>query len=218
MKSILPLLFLFISLSGFSQHWMHNTVSLEAGFGFHVPLLPTEDISRAKYINANFFHMGARYMFSRDLGLRMHYSYNGFRHIDQPEKGISIGRISVEGVYNMRNFFGFLENFDGVGLLAHAGFGLGGAKNYNNRNNSVDRLATIQFGFMPIIKLSPKSALFVDGSFVSTLKQNYHFTGEQIQSDSNGFFGTMSFGLIVYLGENKVHADWNNKPRNTLFR
>jgi len=207
MKNILPLFFLLITISTYSQYKRYNTFSLEQGFGLHVPLAPAEGISRKNFINTNHFHAGFRYMVFKDLGFRAQYAFDGFIDGDNNASGMNLNRFNVDAVYNLRNFFGFLNNFESIGLLAHAGVGYISGKRMSD--GAIEKMGSIQFGLMPMIKLSESAALFADGSFVSTVKQNLNFNGSELRNSDSGLYGTLSFGVLFYLGQNRTHADWH---------
>ena len=214
MKRIIPLIFLFITLSTYGQRQNFNSLSIEQGLGFHVPLLPADGISRTKFINFIYFHIGARYMVFRNLGVRMRYHYNGFRHQDDASQGVTFNRISGELVYNLRELFPSLEGSRSFGLLLHGGLGYTTSRRLSD--NGKDRLINLQGGLMPIIKVSKAVSFFAEGMLISNIKQNYHFTGAEYQdigvSGTSGVFGTFSVGIIVYLGEYGEyfeHADWD---------
>ena len=214
MKQIIPIFFLLITLFSYGQRQNFNSLSIEQGIGLHVPLLPADGISRSKYINFNYFHIGARYMVFRNLGARIRYHYNAFRHQDDASRGVTFNRISGELVYNLRDLFPSLEGSRSFGLLAHGGLGYTTSRRLSD--NGKDSLFNLQAGLMPIIKITKGVAFFAEGMLISNIKQNYHFTGANYQdigvSGNSGIFGTFSIGIIVYLGEYGEffeHADWD---------
>ena len=95
-----------------------------------------------------------------------------------------------------------------LGLLAHAGVGIGQLK--GDYIPKADNIGFVTAGLTPQVRLSNRVTLLVDGSAYLYARQNRTFDGKS-KTTKRGFQGinfTGTIGLQVALGKNLVHADW----------
>lgn len=207
------ILFLIFSSSLNSQNMPgnENRFSVEMGMGLHVPLLPSKQIDRVKYINFNHFQIASRYMITHNFGARLKYAYDRFQHANISSEGVQYNRIGVDGIFNLRGIFNFLNNSENFGILAHGG----GSITFSSvlQNNEKDKMINVSFGVTPLFKISENISLFGEGTFVVSTFQDNHFTGQSLDElglTNKSVFGTASLGLIFYLGNKSGgHVDWN---------
>ncbi|MEX0995688.1 MAG: outer membrane beta-barrel protein [Flavobacteriaceae bacterium] len=209
-KLLLACSLLVMSIHAHSQSKRFNTLSLEAGPALVVPLAPNDNISRAKYISASNFNLGARYMFTKSLGLKGSYQYNGFRAQGSKEEGINYHRLTLEAVYNLGRVFRLSPHFyETFGLLTHAGIGY--ARGMPVGESFSEQTGNFQIGFTPQVNISKKVAIYGDLTYVFNIKQHYAFDGALLNDEFEhvtGNFTTLGLGIILYIGEENRHADW----------
>ncbi|PKP25949.1 MAG: hypothetical protein CVU03_05385 [Bacteroidetes bacterium HGW-Bacteroidetes-2] len=205
---LLTLLLLTASIS-FAQNDKFNSFSFEIGYGLHAPLSPGDKTSRSNFVGLGNFEVGARYQITQKLGLKVAYNNNHFEDKNNADSGVDYNRVSVEAVYNLGRHVLPYYIYENVGVLAHAGFGYARAKPLALR--SAEQTGNFIFGFRPQVKLSERFALYADGSYIVNFKQHYSFSGILLSpdfQDKTGSFATLSFGVMLYLGDGRRHADW----------
>jgi hypothetical protein len=124
--------------------------------------------------------------------------------------GISYNRIGVDGIYNLGRLIdlAYASN-ENVGLLGHIGVGYTMAKPLGE--SVTDRIGSISLGLTPQFKLGENTVFYVDLSSNINVKQHRGFDGGFVYENRNstiGSFYNLSFGLMIYLGQNRYHADW----------
>lgn len=204
------LLVLFVSLSAKGQIDRFNQWSVEASAGVHVPLGPTDGISRSKYIGFKQFQLSARYMFNEKYGLKGHYANNRFQPRGESDLGIGYHRVGVEGVLNVGRVLNVSPRIrERVALLAHLGGGITFA--YPESTDSAEHIGNIMVGFTGLVKLSPRMALSGDITLVNSVLQHYGYDGAQLDpgfEGDSGSFVNVSAGIVFYLGMQELHSDW----------
>lgn len=201
---------IFLSFSVSAQNF--NKFAIEVVAGTHIPLSPNDGISRSNYVSFGSFGAAFRYNFKPNLGVRGSYNYHGFSNSEDSSLETIFHNFTAEAVYNLGKAFNLSHNFyRNFGLLAHGGAGI----SFNNPAgiNSTDHIGHIKLGLTPQVKINENVAFFIDGSYIVNLKQHWGFDGQSLDADKKGKtggFATLSFGLMVYFGENtsRPHADW----------
>lgn len=195
-----------LSMVGFAQQSRFNTFSLEVGGGVHMPFLPSDNLDRMAFISVNQFQVAGRYMFSEAFGLKVQYAHHVFADRKATDESLTQQKITVEAVYNIGEALNFNYTFyERFALLMHAGVGFSTLK--PNSLAEYEYTPTIQGGLTPLIRLTDKMALYLDGTIVVNVGQKYSYNGQPISS-SLGVFPTANAGLVFYLGDRRYHADW----------
>lgn len=154
-------------------------------------------------------NLGARYMFNNKFGLKADLGYNSFtgknNSIDFDSKYY---RVDLQAVANLGRIMNFETWTNTLGLLGHAGFGVG---QIEHKDLDVkDWVGNFIAGVTGQIRLSNRVALTGDFSTIVNASQDYTFDGAYLP-DNRGFSALMftgTVGLNVYLGKNTKHADW----------
>lgn len=168
----------------------------------------------------DFFHAdaGVRYMINDRAGLKVDFGFDNFSEDKESLAFKSrIYRISLQGVANAGNIFGFREWTNSIGLLVHGGMGysrLSVQEPIELANK--DQMLNFIAGITPQIKLADRVALNADLSVIGNIGQDWTFDGteRQIAADFDGFYVNATIGLSIYLGKNAVHADWYSREKN----
>lgn len=168
----------------------------------------------------DFFHAdaGVRYMINDKAGLKLDFGFDNFSEDEDSNPFKSrLYRISLQGVANAGNIFGFREWTNTLGLLVHGGMGysvLSLQEPVDLDDN--DQMLNFIAGITPQIKLADRVALNADLSIVGHVRQDRTFDGtqRQIAADFDGFYVNATLGLSIYLGGNDVHADWYSREKN----
>lgn len=225
MKKHLFLIVIFISFSVYPQ-WNANHFSLEAKWGFSLPLFPTNTIDITDYTIPRHLDIGARYMFNKNWGIKFYYAFDRFQDGFLSGVGNSYHRVSIEGVLNISKKFDFL-NYRKFNVLVHAGAGIthafpeaiqrfknGGRFTFGETPNTpleFERIGNLMAGFTTQYKLSDRFTFITDSSFVFSREKQYLFNGELINRDRRkvrGGFLNFTIGLQYYIGRNTHHLDW----------
>ncbi len=203
---IIALLVLFFFNKIDAQETRFNTFSVEVGGGVHVPFAPSKDIKRLDYLSLKQFQISGRYMFNERFGLKGQYAYHSFEDRQNTQFGTELNKVTLEAVYNLAKAFDFHYTIqEKVTLLAHAGLGV---SVFSPKDGlSYEYMGNLQFGLTPLIKISNSVALYLDGTFVVNINQNFLYSGESSESTIGGF-PTANIGFVFYLGEKRYHADW----------
>ncbi|MFV8268938.1 OmpA family protein [Flavobacterium sp. GT2N3] len=186
-----------------------NKWSVELAAGLNKPMRPMTAGYRTAVTSAYVADLGVRYMFNNKFGLKADFGYNSFK---EGENSIGFDsqyyRADLQGVANLGRIMSFETWTNTLGLLGHAGFGLGFGESDNF--SGTDRMGNFIAGVTGQIKLSNRIALTGDFTTILNAKQNRTFDGASTVG-SRGFGGVLfngTVGLTVYLGKNEKHADW----------
>ena len=205
-KQILALTAL-VALGANAQEY--NKWSIDVNGGVNKPV--REFTSGYATKTPNFFTVngGVRYMFNNKFGLRLGGGYDKFAEGKKsPKFNSNIWNVNLQGVANLGRVLSFEDWTRDLGLLAHAGFGIGQLK--GDYLKKADNIGFLTAGLTPQVRLSNRVSLLVDGSVYFYAKQNRTFDGKSATT-KRGFQGvnfTGTVGLQVALGKNLVHADW----------
>ena len=187
----------------------YNKWSVELAGGLNKPMRPMTAGYRTAVTSAYVADLGVRYMFNNKFGLKADFGYNSFK---EGENSIGFDsqyyRADLQAVANLGRIMSFETWTNTLGLLGHAGFGLGFGESDNF--SGTDRMGNFIAGVTGQIKLSNRVALTGDFTTILNAKQNRTFDGAS-SVGSPGFGGVLfngTVGLTVYLGGNEKHADW----------
>ena len=199
---------LIIGFKGIGQNF--NRFSMEGAYNISVPF--TANIVSAtdgNYNSYNGFNFGLRYMFNQKWGVKGEIAYNGY-HGDN-DKGTNFLRLDAQAFYNLGYLLALSRSSnDKLGLLVHSGFGASQIKSLYA--NTTEHTGNFLLGVTPLYRISNQIALSGDISYIINFKQHDHFDGVPFQpvgvTYEMGQSINFAFGLVVYLGEKKKHADW----------
>jgi OOP family OmpA-OmpF porin len=186
-----------------------NKWSIELAGGLNKPMRPLTAGYRTAVASAYVADLGVRYMFNNKFGLKADFGYNSFK---EGENSVGFDskyyRANLQAVANLGRIMSFETWTNTIGLLGHAGVGLGFGESENF--TGTDRMGNFMAGLTGQIKLTNRVALTGDFTTILNAKQNRTFDGASV-AGTPGFGGVLfngTVGLTVYLGKNTEHADW----------
>jgi OOP family OmpA-OmpF porin len=186
-----------------------NKWSVELSGGLNKPMRPMSAGYRTAVTSVYVADLGVRYMFNNKFGLKADFGYNSFK---EGENSVGFDskyyRANLQAVANLGRIMSFETWTNTIGLLGHAGVGLGFGESDNF--GGTDRMGNFIAGVTGQIKLSNRLALTGDFTTILNAKQNRTFDGASV-AGTPGFGGVLfngTVGLTVYLGKNEKHADW----------
>ena len=205
-KQILALTAL-VALGANAQEY--NKWSVDVNFGVNKPTVGFTSGYATKTPSFWTLNGGVRYMFNNKFGLRLGGGYDKFvEGKNSPKFNSNIWNVNLQGVANLGRVLSFEDWTRDLGLLAHAGVGIGQLK--GDYIPKADNIGFVTAGLTPQVRLSNRVSLLVDGSVYFYARQNRTFDG--LSATTRRGFQTLSFtgtvGLQVALGKNLVHADW----------
>lgn len=187
----------------------YNKWSVELAGGLNKPMRPLTAGYRTAVASAYVADLGVRYMFNNKFGLKADFGYNSFK---EGENSVGFDskyyRANLQAVANLGRIMSFETWTNTIGLLGHAGVGLGFGESENV--TGTDRMGNFMAGLTGQIKLTDRVALTGDFTTILNAKQNRTFDGASV-AGTPGFGGVLfngTVGLTVYLGKNEKHADW----------
>ena len=205
-KQILALTAL-VALGANAQEY--NKWSVDVNFGANKPTVGFTSGYSTRTPSFWTLNGGVRYMFNNKFGLRLGGGYDSFVEGKNSSKfNSNIWNVNLQGVANLGRVLSFEDWTRDLGLLAHAGVGIGQLK--GDYIPKADNIGFVTAGLTPQVRLSNRVTLLVDGSAYLYARQNRTFDGKS-KTTKRGF-QTLNFtgtvGLQVALGKNLVHADW----------
>ena len=211
-KQILALTAL-VALGANAQEY--NKWSVDVNFGANKPTVGFTSGYATKTPNFWTLNGGVRYMFNNKFGLRLGGGYDSFTEGKKsPKFNSNIWNVNLQAVANLGRVLSFEDWTRDLGLLAHAGVGIGQLK--GDYIPKADNIGFVTAGLTPQVRLSNRVTLLVDGSAYLYARQNRTFDGKS-KTTRRGFQGvnfTGTIGLQVALGKNLVHADWYSQAVN----
>ncbi|WP_269686359.1 hypothetical protein [Flavobacterium lacustre] len=223
----LIILLLFVLNTVFSQDKIDSTLvkahtnkwSIEIGTGISYGTRPYTDGYFTNTNNQlfndfklNAYTVGARYDFSKIMGLKMDLAFDRFSNnkVDRSNPfEVAQFRTSVQGVFNVNGLIKSKKDFSRFNLLFHAGLHLAIlqpiSSNYNPKVSNGDNYGGIVLGITPMIMISKKTSLFFDFSSFSNYGQNLTWNGKHsaVSNNSNGHMVCGIFGLSFALDKSK---------------
>ena len=202
-------IFLLISTT-FSAQTNYNKLSLEISSGYTSPVQPYLSNYGSNFSSFNLINIGGRYMFSEKFGVRLEYVNDRFVSNNDASVGTYFNRFGAQLVYNLGKDLDLLyltnEQF---GILTHAGVGYTRSTIKNLR--VTEQIGSVVIGITPQYKVNDRTALFFDFSSIYNFKQHYRYDGTLISPDfvpTVGNHYNISLGIILYIGQNRLHSDW----------
>ena len=194
-----------------------NRWSIEGNIGLTKPYL---NFSSGYWAGTPDFlagEVGVRYMLNEFFGLKIDFGYNQFSNQENShEFSTDEYRVDMQGVVNVGRVLKFENWTHTFNVLAHGGLGVGKI-NYDQATSAEDYVGNVIGGLTGQIKLSPRVAMNLDFSTFSNIRQNLSFNGAQANSKHFGVVFNTTVGLTVYLGKNKIHADWEESDTDQYF-
>ena len=211
-KQILALTAL-VALGANAQEY--NKWSVDVNFGANKPTVGFTSGYSTRTPSFWTLNGGVRYMFNNKFGLRLGGGYDSFVEGKNSSKfNSNIWNVNLQGVANLGRVLSFEDWTRDLGLLAHAGVGIGQLK--GDYIPKADNIGFVTAGLTPQVRLSNRVSLLLDGSAYLYARQNRTFDGKS-KTTKRGFQGvnfTGTIGLQVALGKNLVHADWYSQATN----
>ncbi|TDE46539.1 OmpA family protein [Flavobacterium rhamnosiphilum] len=187
-----------------------NKWSVELAGGFNKPQRPMTAGYNTTLVSPYVVDLGVRYMFNNKFGLKADLGLNSFTgKKESVDFDTKYYRVNLQGVANLGRIMSFETWTNRIGLLGHAGFGLGMLER-KEPSYKKDRVGNFMAGLTGQIKLTDRIALTGDFTTILNAKQNLAFDGAS-SSSTRGFGGILfngTAGITVYLGKNVKHADW----------
>ena len=187
-----------------------NQWSVELAGGFNKPQRPMSAGTRTAVVSPYVADLGVRYMFNNKFGIKADFGYNSFTNGDDSKSfDTKYYRADLQAVANLGRIMNFETWTNTLGLLGHAGFGLGFLEKTDGAY-AKDRVGNFMAGVTGQIKLSDRVALTGDFTTILNAKQSLTFDGAN-GANTRGFGGILfngTVGVTVYLGKNEKHADW----------
>ncbi|WP_264552997.1 OmpA family protein [Flavobacterium sp. N2038] len=188
-----------------------NKWSVELSGGFNKPQRPlTSNSYYTRTISPYTVDLGVRYMFNNKFGLKADFGYNDLT--EQKNSSIPFDskyyRADLQGIANLGRIMNFETWTKTIGLLGHAGVGIGQLKSDAFKDR--DLIGNVMAGLTGQIRLTDRVALTGDFTTILNAYQDHTFDGLS-RTNNKGFSGllfTGTAGLQVYLGKATKHADW----------
>ncbi len=198
----------------------YNTWSIEVNIGSNKavrPFSPGYAVSGdSRFLNItgiNHFDIGIRKMLNTKFGFKFDLASDVIESQDGVTDSKSFqttqNRIALQGVANvgrLLNFESFTKRF---GLLAHGGVQI------SKLTGKLSRIITennggYMVGLSPQFKIANKLVANFDFSVLVNSRQHLTWNGREnsISNNLSGEMNVLSFGLTLYLGNKKEHADW----------
>ncbi|MFA7274743.1 MAG: OmpA family protein [Crocinitomicaceae bacterium] len=221
MKSFSLLTMLLLSGVAISQQQKpnYNRWSIDAAVGLNKAVrnfAPGYSSGLASIGETNF---GVRYMLNPYAGLDLKFGFDRFQDSkSSPDFATNLGRVSLDGIINVGNTLKFYQWTNRIGLLFHAGVGVGNMvdKGFPLAFSTVDKVGSVNIGLTPQIKLSQKWSLNFDATITGLARMHHTFDytakNTSVSGNSKGFNGQFfsgTIGISYYLGKKGQHADWS---------
>jgi len=193
----------------------YNKWSIEFSGGFNKPVRPVSGGYFTQTPSLYTVDLGARYMLTDLVGLKLDGSYNSFKE-DEGSLPFdsSLYRFSLQGVVNAGTLLGLRNWSDTFNVLVHGGMGVSVLRSdepVERDFSDGDNMLNFIVGVTPQVKLSDRIALNADLSAIGHVRQDLSFTGlptNRALRGFDGFYVTATVGATIYLGKASKHADW----------
>lgn len=227
MKSnTLLILFLFTLNIVFSQEKMdsitkvkRNKWSIEIGTGISNGTRPyTKDYfssNNNKLFNdfkLNCFTVGAKYNFSKIIGLKMDFAFDRFTNSKEARSKpfeVAQYRTSIQAIFNLNSLIKPKNELAKFNLFLNAGLHLAMLKpietDYSPIVSNGDNYGGFVLGIAPTLQISKKTSLYFNFSSFSNYGQNLTWNGKHsdVSNNSNGHMISGTFGISLALDKNK---------------
>ncbi len=185
----------------------YNKWSIEGGVGFNKAwrdYTPGYYTATPSWITGD---VGARWMFSQRFGMKVDYGFNNITPGDgSADFNADYQRVNLQAVANMGRVLRFEEWTKTIGLLVHAGPGVGFL--HSDAFEGSDAQLNLMGGATLQFRLGKRVALNLDGSAILPFDKIDRSWDGYGASQKVGVMFNGTLGLAVYLGKNEVHSDW----------
>lgn len=182
-----------------SSDFLANT-ALELGWGYNVPLSPTDGIKAGDFSGVNSFYLGAHYAIDDLWGVRGSYAYNGFKDKNNSDLGLTFHKFVLESTFNISKAISGGSMQTPFEVLSHAGLGISLGK--SELKSDSDKMGTVQIGLMPRYNITDKISVHLDANYVVNFSQNYGYHGGpalENGKDATGGYLTANLGVTLKL-------------------
>lgn len=195
----------------------YNKWSLELAGGFSNAVGPYSPGYYTNLLNLSNVQLGGRYMANRHVGVKLDAEYDLFKNNSSWKGNQSLPfrtnyfRFSLQGVANLHHVFEFQEWTKHIGLQVHAGAGYSTMGNDSLSPFAKGRnMGNLIIGISPIFKINDRFTIKLDATGIKHMHRKYTMDMNESRKirGMDGFIGTLTLGLQVNLGKEKVHADW----------
>jgi hypothetical protein len=208
----IKLLFVLLLVSSLSvAQYRFNQFSIEGGIGYNFAGSQYNHSYDSNFSGFRHVDLGVRYMIDENYGVRVNYTNDRFLESNGSKVGISYNKYGVDGIYNLGRLVDLAYSTnENIGLLGHVG--LSYVRATPVKGGETDRIGSISLGLTPQFKIGENTVFYTDLSAHTNIKQHLGYDGNSLYTDTakstNGVYYTFSFGIMVYLGQNRYHADW----------
>ncbi|SFJ27995.1 hypothetical protein [Myroides guanonis] len=182
-----------------SSEFLANT-TFELGWGYNIPMSPTDGIKAGDFSGVNSLYVGAHYQLDDFWGLRGTYAYNGFKDKDNSDFGLTFHKFMLESTFNISKAISGVSTQTPFEVLSHTGLGISVGK--SELKSGSDNIGNVQIGLMPRYNITDKISVHLDATYVINFSQNYGYNGgpavENGDSATGGYF-TANLGVALKL-------------------
>lgn len=197
-KTVVVLLSLFSALNCFSQNETSQW-KMQFGFGFNKPIdnLKQDDYF-AKSVNFPSINLGINYMFKREIGAKLDFSYNRAGHADESlEFKINYSRVNVQLIYDFTYIMSFLPSQ--MAVLGHVGPGISFSKPLGNFSENKYTFPNVTGGLEVHYGIARTVSVFADFSYAMSLSGKEKYDPNIDGFSFNGDLIALTFGISVSL-------------------
>jgi hypothetical protein len=204
MKKIAFILCSIVSFTSFAQqNTFPDRFSLEAGYGYVMPMGTVENGEAADYSDFKNLHLGAHYLITDVLGARFSYNYADFQNKDSNYYGSTYHRFTLEATYdvygaimNQESPFKTNDRFEGI---VHAGAGISFSQPDFDKS-ILDKGVGIQFGIQPKYYITNNLSLFLDATYVMNMMRDYGIDGVSVLDGGSTSYVSAVLGVNYRFG------------------
>lgn len=205
MKKILFAVIGLVSIQSFAQsRSFGESFSLEAGYGYLMPMGTFEQGTATDYSDFKSLHIGAHYRIMDDVGVRFSYNYAEF----QSEKAVHLGttyhRLMLDATYDVYGAFTRIESpfkqnnrFEG---LVHAGVGMSFSQPDIDKS-VLDQGLGAQVGIQPKFYLTDNLSIFANVMYNFNTARSYSLEGIALPSSGTTSYVSGVLGVNYRFGQ-----------------
>lgn len=205
MKKLVVAVLSLISFSAFAQQpTFGDRFSLEAGYGYAMPMGTIENGEVSDYAGFTSLHIGAHYHIIDYLGARLSYNFAEFQHPDELSWGSTYHRFTLAATYDVYGALTAQESpykqdrlFKGI-IYAGAGIGI---SEPDHDKSIQDRGLGIQLGIQPMYKITDHLSVFADAGYVINTMKDFGFDGISTLDGGNTSYVSIVLGLNYRFGK-----------------
>lgn len=194
---IFILIFFMIGFFGFSQRDT-STFKAQVALGVNSPSSDGfVDGFEGKSLNFPTVNLGLQYMFNRNLGAKLDYSFSRISNEDAtPEFKLNYSRINAQLVYDTSRILNFLPSR--MGTFIHAGPGFSMIKPLGDFGQNDVSFLNIMGGMEFHYGISDKLSMYLDASYMYAFSDDFDPISDGFGS-FNGDLLTITIGVSISL-------------------